>query len=149
MSALAFFKEHCFTKLIEHLRGALLNLITKDRDGQHVDWTLLKNCIAVFVHMGLNNADIVKVEDDAQIWKGDKNLQVYETEFEKHLLQRSKDEYNQKSTGWLMSLNCPEYLRETEKNLLKEEERANYFLQPETKQKLLNVIQQEIIEKQA
>lgn len=48
-----------------------------------------------------------------------------------------------------MLLNCPEYLRETEKNLLKEEERANYFLQPETKQKLLNVIQGEIIEKQA
>jgi hypothetical protein len=48
-----------------------------------------------------------------------------------------------------MSLNCPEYLREAEKNLLKEEERANYFLQPETKQKLLNVIQGEIIEKQA
>ena len=40
-----------------------------------------------------------------------------------------------------MSLNCPEYLREAEKNLLKEEERANYFLQPETKSKLLNVIQ--------
>jgi hypothetical protein len=30
--------------------------------------------------------------------------------------------------GWLLALNCPEYLREAEKNLLKEEERANYFL---------------------
>lgn len=88
MSALTYFKDNCFTKLIDHLRTALLNLISKDRDGQHVDWTLLKNCIAVFVHMGLNNADIVKVEDDSQVWKGDKNLQVYETEFEKQLLQR-------------------------------------------------------------
>lgn len=49
----------------------------------------------------------------------------------------------------MMSFNCPEYLREAEKNLLKEEERANYFLQPETKPKLLNTIQAEIIEKQA
>lgn len=46
-------------------------------------------------------------------------------------------------------LNCPEYLREAEKNLLKEEERANYFLQSETKSKLLNVIQTEIVEKHA
>ncbi len=46
-------------------------------------------------------------------------------------------------------MNCPEYLREAEKHLLKEEDRANYFLQPETKQKLLNVIQIEVIEKHA
>jgi hypothetical protein len=48
-----------------------------------------------------------------------------------------------------LSLNCPEYLREAEENLRKEEERANYFLQQETKPKLLAVIQTEIIEKQA
>lgn len=48
-----------------------------------------------------------------------------------------------------MSFNCPEYLREAEKNLIKEEERANYFLQMESKPKLLNTIQTEIIEKQA
>jgi hypothetical protein len=46
-------------------------------------------------------------------------------------------------------LNCPEYLREAEKHILKEEERANYFLQPETKNKLLTVIQVEVIEKHA
>ena len=46
-------------------------------------------------------------------------------------------------------LNCPEYLREAEKHLLKEEERANYYLQPETKSKLLSVIQTEIVEKHA
>lgn len=40
----------------------------------------------------------------------------------------------------MSSFNCPEYLRETEKNLIKEEERANYFLQPETKPKLLTKI---------
>lgn len=48
-----------------------------------------------------------------------------------------------------MTCNCPEYLREVEKNLIKEEERADYFLQPETKKKLLTIIEHEIIEKQA
>ena len=46
-----------------------------------------------------------------------------------------------------MNLNCTEYLTEAENNLLKEEQRANYFLQQETKPKLLNIIQAEIIEK--
>jgi hypothetical protein len=49
----------------------------------------------------------------------------------------------------MMSLNCPEYLTEAEKHLIKEEERANFYLQPETKTPLLTAIQNEIIEKQA
>mmetsp|Transcript_8827 Transcript_8827/g.6565 ORF Transcript_8827/g.6565 Transcript_8827/m.6565 type:complete len:90 (+) Transcript_8827:551-820(+) len=89
--------------------------------------------------MGFLNADIIKQDDD-YVWKGDKNLSIYETQFEKFLIQKSKEEYSAKSAGWMDRLNCPEYLREAEKNLLKEEERANYFLQPETKPKLLNEI---------
>lgn len=98
--------------------------------------------------MGLINADIIKSDDDF-VWRGDKNLNIYETMFEKFLIQRSKEEYSLKSTGWMGRLNCPEYLAECEKHLLKEEERADYFMQPETKPKLLLTIQTEIIEKQA
>lgn len=58
-----------------------------------MDWTLLKKCIEVFVNMGLNNADIVKIEDDSQVWKGDKNPQTYEHEFEKFLLQKVSFKY--------------------------------------------------------
>jgi hypothetical protein len=46
---------------------------------------------------------------------------------------QSREEYKSKSAGWMERLNCPEYLREAEKHLLKEEERANYYLQAETK----------------
>lgn len=48
-----------------------------------------------------------------------------------------------------MTMNCPEYLALAEKHLVKEEDRATYYLQPETKPLLLNSIQVEIIEKQA
>jgi hypothetical protein len=37
--------------------------------------------------MGFINADIVKQDDD-YVWKGDKNLAVYEGMFEKYFLQR-------------------------------------------------------------
>ena len=48
-----------------------------------------------------------------------------------------------------MTLNCPEYLALAEKHLLKEEDRVNYLMLPETKTPLLNAIEVEIIEKQA
>lgn len=147
-SALIFFKERCFNQVSEQLRGAVLNQITKDRNGEKVDLDLLKRCIQTFVQMGFITADIVKVDDD-YVWKGEKNLSVYENQFETYLIARSKEEYNMKSQAWLMEFNCPEYLREAEQNILKEESRADYLLQQETKSKLLSVIQAEVIEKQA
>ena len=49
VSALVFFKEKCFTDQVTNLRLAILNQITKDRDGEYVDWDLLKNAIQIFV----------------------------------------------------------------------------------------------------
>jgi hypothetical protein len=95
-SALVFFKEKCFNQISEQLKIALLNQITKDRNGEKVDLDLLKQCIQTFVQMGFITADIVKVDDD-YVWKGEKNLSVYEGQFETHLIQKSKEEYNQKS----------------------------------------------------
>ena len=62
---------------------------------------------------------------------------------------QTKEYYYSKTQGWIMSLNCPEYLRVAEEHLLKEEERAAYFLQAESKVPLMNIIQKEIIEKNA
>ena len=76
-SALSFFKEECFIPLQEPLKNAILQQITKDRDGEMVDWDLLKNSIQSFVQMGLVNADIIKQDDD-YVWKGDKNFSIYE-----------------------------------------------------------------------
>ncbi len=148
MSALTFYKDKCFMDLQHRLCSAIVELITKDREGEYVDWDLLKNSITAFVHLGFINADILKQDDD-YVWRGDKNLQVYETNFEREFIERSRNEYSVKSAGWMQQFNCPEYLRAIEKHLLKEEERANYFLQPETKGKLLNVIQNVGIENQA
>jgi len=36
-----------------------------------------------------------------------------------------------------MNFNCPEYLKEAEKHMVKEEERAAYYLEPETKGPLM------------
>jgi hypothetical protein len=45
--------------------------------------------------------------------------------------------------------NCPEYLNEAYKYIHKEEERVAYLLQPETKNPLMKVINEEVIERHA
>jgi hypothetical protein len=62
-----------------------LNEITKDRNSEKVDWDLLKGCIQAFVQMGFITADIIKVDDD-YVWKGEKNLTIYEKSFEDYLI---------------------------------------------------------------
>ena len=49
MSALTFYKEFCFQQLAEKLRKAILSQISKDRNGEFVNWGDLKDCILVFV----------------------------------------------------------------------------------------------------
>lgn len=48
-----------------------------------------------------------------------------------------------------MTLNCPEYLREAEKHLTKEEQRIPDLYESETKLPLLQAIYDEVITKQA
>lgn len=86
-SALQFFKDKCFNQIHDHLRNALLNQITRDRNNEKVDWDLLKACILAFVQMGFITADIVKQDDD-YVWKGEKNLHIYEKNFEEFLISK-------------------------------------------------------------
>jgi hypothetical protein len=86
-SSLSYFKDKCFGEVVDSLRGAILNQITKDRDGEHVDWDLLKNSIQAFVQVSFINADVIKLDDD-YVWRGDKNLMTYDNHFEKFLLTR-------------------------------------------------------------
>lgn len=60
---------------------------------------MIKNCIQAFVNLGLINADINKQDDD-YIWKGDKNLGIYDSHFEKPFLEKTRQEYERKSKGW-------------------------------------------------
>jgi hypothetical protein len=64
-----------------------LSQITKDRNNEKVDWDLLKNCIQAFVQMGFITADIVKQDDD-YVWRGEKNLLIYEKNFEEYLIAK-------------------------------------------------------------
>lgn len=65
------------------------------------------------------------------------------------MLTYSRQEFEKKAYLWDSSLNCPEYLREVDLALTKEEENADFWLQPETKAKLLKRIENELISRKA
>lgn len=71
-TALQLFREHCFDKVHERLKVAILNQMSRDRNNEMVDLELVKRAIYTFVEMGFLTADIVKQDDD-YVWKGDKN----------------------------------------------------------------------------
>jgi hypothetical protein len=50
---------------------------------------------------------------------------------------------------WNSNRNCPEYLNEVRKMLENEEANAEYWLQPETKTKMLKIVEMELITKMA
>lgn len=60
--------------------------IKKGRLGDSIDKELLKSCITLFVYMGYQKASIKK-DDNEFLWTGDKNLIMYEKEFETYLLK--------------------------------------------------------------
>ena len=88
-TALMKFNELFYEKVKTELREVILEQISKDRNNQIVDRSIVKKAIQCYVDMGLNGAKPMKI-DAGFIWQGDKNLVTYEQEFEIHLLSQSK-----------------------------------------------------------
>ena len=130
------------------LRTAVILQLTKDRKGEVIVRETLKKALQCYVDMGLVTPKPMK-SGDTFLWQGDKNLTTYDEEFEAPFLQNTKQHFDQQATVWNSNLNCPEYLQEVEKALAKEEENADFWLQPETKPKMLKIVENEMITKKA
>ena len=137
-NALNLFRD-AFSTIKDPLYNAILNQITRDRNNEIIDIESLKVAISTFVLLGYDKPDIVKQEPSGVFeWKGQlTNQSAIEKEFQVLLVERvrlpsnhiiqTKQEYTQKSSSWMMNLNCPEYLKEAENHLIKEEERGHTF----------------------
>ena len=70
----------------------------------------------------------MRTRDGLFLWQGDRNLQVYDEEFEEAFLDATRRESSQKATLWNSTRNCPEYLQEVKGFLDNEELNADYWL---------------------
>lgn len=79
MTALIDFRQKCFIDNIKELLcNTILTQLSKERKGESIDCQKIRNCIKAFVELGMINADIKRIDEEI-LWKGDKNLQIYDT----------------------------------------------------------------------
>jgi len=109
----------------------------------------VRKSISVYVDIGLVLPKPMRTRDGNFVWQGDRNLYVYDEDFEAAFLDRTQRESLQKATMWNSTRNCPEYLQEVQAFLDNEELNADYWLQPETKIKMLRIVENELITKMA
>lgn len=95
--------------------------------------------------MGLQKPKPMKTPECAFVWQGDRNLATYDSLFETPFLTHTMNEFKTKAQKWIQERNCPEYLTEVARVLENEERNADYWLQPETKQKMLKIVVSELI----
>jgi hypothetical protein len=150
-TALNQFRENVFNHRLNDLRRAILEEIKKDRENEITDKDLIKEGVNQFIYMGYEKKTILKKLEGsgALVWVGEKNLLKYDNEFEAHLKSNTTEYFRKKSELWQQSLSCYEYILKVTEHLKKEESNADYFLQPETKERIVNIVLQEVVENQA
>ncbi|XP_057832855.1 cullin-1 isoform X2 [Cryptomeria japonica] len=102
-------------------------LIDREREGEQIDRSLLKNILGIFVEIGMGNMD------------------YYETDFEVTMLEDSAAYYSRKSASWILEDSCPDYMLKAEECLKREKERVDHYLHAESEQKLLEKVQHELL----
>ena len=147
--SLKTFREVVFTDLRKKLLDALMDEITKHREKEDVNWDVLHKTIETFINVGYKKDVKLKKVGEIYQWTGEKNLQEYDEMFEKTFVEKTKEYYTLKCNEWLQSLNCPEYINMALEKLEMEEQIAEEHMDPKTKNKVRNTLNDVVIEKHA
>lgn len=123
------FHEIVFNAIKREVRTVILALILKEREGELVDRTLIKDVVAIFVDMGGTR----------------NNLEVYTADFEEALLHATREFYRVQSASWTEQDSFPDYMSKAEDRLSQEQARVSHYLHPSTEEKLLQVCEDELL----
>lgn len=80
--------------------GSFMSQIDKEREGEQIDRSLLKNVLDIFVEIGMGEMD------------------QYEQDFEAQMLDDTADYYKSKATNWIESDSCPDYMLKASPSIL-------------------------------
>ncbi|KAK7379173.1 hypothetical protein VNO80_04626 [Phaseolus coccineus] len=124
---LTCFRDSVYMAIRANARKALIALIDKEREGEQIDRSLLKNAIDVFVEIGFGETD------------------QYQQDFEVRLLEDTVDYYKSKATDWIEIHSCPDYMLKAEDCLRRERDRVAHYLHGSTEPKLVEKVQHELL----
>ena len=94
------------------LRSSTLNEIRKDREGEMIEKSVVKRSIQQFIYMGYEHKVLINKRGGAADldWVGDRNLMVYDKEFETQLREATTDWYAKTTAAWRTNMTCHEYV---------------------------------------
>ena len=121
----------CFrTKIYDVIKAdataAILTLVNDERSGKIIDKSLIKSIIELYEHMGMGT------------------LEAYVSDLEGPLLENTREYYTQKRTEW-MNDSTPDYLVKVEHAINEERARVSEYLNSSSENKLLGVLDEEIL----
>ena len=110
-------RKELFEQVSEKVMNAVLKLVEKQRNGETIEHSQIKQVVDSFVSLGLDDADPSK-----------STLDVYRFHFERPFLAATKDFYQAESKQFVAENSVVEYMKKAEARLAEEEERVDMYL---------------------
>jgi len=122
----------CYQQLVyesikKDMASALLDKIFKERTGEMIDRSVMKDGVTLFIEMGLNT------------------LNAYEKDFEAPLIYETSTFYKRESAQWINQDSVPDYMKKAEDRLDQEQARAQAYLHSSTEANLIKKVEAELI----
>lgn len=126
---LNLFRDHVINDppIRDHLKFTLLDQVAKERRGETIESLQIKNACEMLIQLGI-----------------EKRV-VYEEIFELPFLERSAEFYRGESIRYLRENCASTYIREVEKRIEEESQRAKRYLDQDTESKIVEVVERELI----
>ncbi|KAJ5082476.1 cullin-1 [Penicillium argentinense] len=118
-------KDDFFEHVHEKVMDAVLNLIEKQRNGETIEQSQIKNIVDSFVSLGLDENDSKK-----------STLEVYRHYFQKPFIAATKSYYENESRQFVAENSVVEYMKKAEARLAEEKDRVGLYLHPDVTKSL-------------
>lgn len=166
--ALELFKRLVFDSKKDKIVNVIQDLINRERNGEHVDRSLLRSVIELFVVMGCvgdlfhlmrtDTTERVSTRKDGHQQLTDMkevikyaqrkeaaDSETYHQDFEVPFLKNTRHFYAAKAREWLAGDDTPAYLIKADESIQAEDLRVNAYLNESTRPLLLTAVEKELL----
>eukprot|EP01087_Luapelamoeba_hula_P016964 TRINITY_DN5286_c0_g1_i1.p1 TRINITY_DN5286_c0_g1~~TRINITY_DN5286_c0_g1_i1.p1 ORF type:complete len:750 (+),score=121.38 TRINITY_DN5286_c0_g1_i1:207-2456(+) len=130
---LVVWRDHVFSRTKGRLVEAVLDLFTKERDGEVINSRVLIGIIQSFVKLGAINKN--------------KPLEIYKDEFETAFLESTAEYYSRESAAFISSNGVSSYMQKAVARIQEEAARGKKYLDANSHEKLKKTVDDALIDR--
>ncbi|CAL5337439.1 unnamed protein product [Camellia sinensis] len=120
--------ETVYGEMNDQVRDVVISMkFDQKREGGEIDQALVKNVLDIYTEMG------------------EGSMKYYQKDFEEAMLVDTAAFYSQKASIWITSESYKDYVLKVERCLKQETDRVSCYLQHTSQQKLLEVVEHELL----